>query len=261
MERKILGITQNRLGPVKTTFNGIFQPVADGIKLLRKFYYNLSTIIALLTGPRLVLLIYIAGWIVIPWVGKHQQQLSMGVVFIVLLRITAYAVIIRSWTTISSFTKLGIARSILQRVAYEVTLVRLLLFIYCINITPSLINDKTIIRIFFFSIWGILLIIDCNRAPFDLIEGERELIRGFNTEMSSLAFVFVFLGEYGMVLLLSLFIMLLNNIIIATLALISLVLFRRSSFPRLRYDSLIQFSWKVLTPLVLLVISTSCYLL
>jgi len=262
LERKTLGLTQNRLGPTKTRLSGVLQPVADGVKLLVKFYQNLRTSAVLLLGPRLVLIIFILCWVLIPWIGKYSQSVNSGLTFIILLRITSYSVIIRSWSTTSSFAKLGISRRILQRVAYEVTLVSIILFVFCINTTPSLTNNTLILRAFLFFLWRVLLIIDCNRAPFDLIEGERELIRGFNTEIRRLSFVFLFLGEYGIILVFSFFITLVCNVtLILTIIFIMVVLIRRSSFPRLRYDSLIRFSWKVLTPLVLLLILISCCLL
>ena len=156
----------------------------------------------------------------------------------------------------SKFGFLGAIRNACQRVSYEISIrfqiLRFILILFSITI-KSFFSSYINLNILLLSIWWIFCICECNRAPFDFAEGERELIRGFNVEYSSIGFIFIFLGEYGIIIRLSLittFFFFLNNIFIYFILFLSLILFR-TSYPRFRFDLLIQACWLIFLPLVI----------
>jgi len=255
LERKILGLTQTRLGPNKVTFVGVLQPLADGIKLLLKIIIQpFSKQWVLFLGiPMLFLRVFILIWLCIPlWTGTLILIKFTRLLLFSLFGIRAYAVILTGWSSTSRFSKLGSLRGILQRLSYEVTLVLVLIFtillIKNLSFYGTTISIEIVIAWLF--LWILVSLIERNRAPFDLIEGESELIRGFNIEIPRLVFVYLFLREYGMVIILCLIaeIIAVNSISTITLGLVSLFLFLRRCFPRIRYDSLIRVIWQRILP-------------
>ena len=258
LERKVLGLSQIRLGPNKVTIRGLLQPVADGLKLLTKqLIYPVSAQTIVLAAPWLILVAFIFLWrIVLYWRGSFSIFKYKGLLLFVLLGLLAYTVILTGWSRFRTFAKLGTIRGILQSLSYEVALMLLLIVVFS-GLISLFIKRATSLEslIVWVSFWFLLSLIDRNRAPFDLIEGERELISGFNIEMGRLMFVYLFLREYGMLIILSSVLGLLveGKILLCPLLIVGLILLVRSCYPRIRYDLLIRLIWVSLLPLVLLV--------
>ena len=256
LERKILGLTQIRLGPSKATVRGVLQPVADGVKLLKK--QNLrnksSQPLIFLLRPALLIRIFILiwGWF-LPWLGHLFNIKHSLLLFFSLLGVRAYIIIFTGWRSTSAFSKLGRIRGMLQSLSYEVALI--LLFV-CLLISANRFNLLALLRssevvFLWVALWVILVLIETNRAPFDLLEGERELIRGFNIEIGRLIFVYLFLREYGILIIIAL---ITNFIIEGCNTFIRIVITRifllfRSCFPRFKYDSLITLIWQIILPI------------
>jgi len=262
LERKILGLSQIRLGPNKVTFLGILQPLADGIKLLTKqnVHNKSSQFILFYTSPIMLIILFLLLWRwVIPWEGNIFLIKHRSLLFFRVLGIRAYAVIIVGWSSTRGFSKLGRMRGILQSLSYEVSLIIIFMFflflIKSFNIMGRF-NYRRERLWLWLILWLILSLIERNRAPFDLLEGERELIRGFNIEIGRLIFVYLFLREYGMVIVIAAItdVVLTNRIGLFSMFIVIILLLIRSCFPRVRYDTLIILIWQCILPLRVLLI-------
>lgn len=257
MERKLLGLSQTRLGPNKVSLYGILQPVADGVKLLLKqlFYIRPSQLILFFLGPLLLIIFFTVVWIwLIPWEGAVYSIKYSSLIFFSILGVRAYAVILTGWSSSRRFSKLGSLRGILQNLSFEVALI--LMFICILELTNSFsikrernLNFELLLR--WRIIWLILSLMERNRAPFDLLEGERELIRGFNIEIGRLTFVYLFLREYGIIIVLRLItrVGLFGQTTTLRLLFTCCLLFVRRCFPRIRYDVIIRLMWQSVLPL------------
>lgn len=264
LERKLLGLSQVRLGPNKVSFSGLLQPVADGVKLLLKesFFLRKSQTILFIYAPIATFRTFIFIWIIsLPFWGQRVLMKYRALLFFVFLGIGAYAVILVGWRRVRVFSKLGSLRGILQSLSFEValilTFIRVLSLLKCFMI-KGIMSDSAIIEFNFLwlRLWFILSLMETNRAPFDLLEGERELIRGFNIELGRVSFVYLFLREYGIIIVLMLilsfsfkrFVFVFPFLIIASL------LFIRRCFPRVRYDIIITFMWLMVLPISILLL-------
>ena len=257
LERKLLGLSQIRLGPNKVTLNGILQPVIDGVKLLFKQLHIVSPSqnVLFTIRPGLLLILFIVAWRwLLPWSGSIFFLKYSSLVFFSLLGIGAYIVILTGWRRASSFSKLGRLRGILQSLSFEVALILVFMialsFFNAFSFSGNTALEAELI-ILWLILWLILSLIETNRAPFDLLEGERELIRGFNIEMRSLTFVFLFLSEYGIIIVLRLIIrlVLIGGITILGILYVSAILFLRRCYPRVRYDIIMTIMWEMVLPL------------
>lgn len=207
LERKLLGLSQIRLGPNKVRLRGLLQPVADGIKLLFKdvFFVMRSQIILFFTGPIIRMRVFVILWVwVLPWIGDFIRLKYSSLLFFRLLGLRAYTVIITGWSRISAFSKLGRLRGILQSLSFEVALV--LVFLTMLSLLKGFLlkrENRLPVEVlgFWMVVWILLSLMETNRAPFDLLEGESELIRGFNVEISRILFVYLFLREYGRIII------------------------------------------------------------
>jgi len=239
------------------SFWGLLQPLADGLKLLAKqtLSPNYKQVSLYRVSPPLLLFVFFFLWVLIlPWEGVSPRVKYNSLAIFARLGLGAYAVILAGWRASSVFSKLGSLRGILQTLSYEVALI--LVFVLLMFFLKSLHFYRTVclnaeVCITWITLWLILVLIESNRAPFDLLEGERELISGFNLEMGRLLFVYLFLSEYGILV----FFRILARMLLAKKALIMagalsvFMLLIRSCFPRLRYDSLMSFIWQSLLPL------------
>jgi len=251
LERKLLGLTQNRLGPNKVTLFGLFQPMADGIKLLRKQFALLrfSQPRLFLISPSTLLVLFVLRWtFVIPWNGSPLLLKYTRVFLFSLLGIRAYGVMISGWSVTRLFSKLGSVRGLLQRLSFGAALI--IVFLFALRLFKRFFLRTNYSRTEVFLLWRLLWVtislIESNRAPFDLLEGERELISGFNVEIGSSIFVLLFLREYGMLIILVIItnIILIGNVNFFCVVVIRSALFIRSCFPRIRYDALIGLMWQ-----------------
>ena len=173
--------------------------------------------------------------------------------FLCLIGILVYIMLLVGIYRKSKYSLLGAIRSRRQRISFEVVFFFLL---YCfINFLQSFIINCffNFILLLFFPLLLIIVLVELNRAPFDFREGERELVRGYNLEISSYLFVLLFLREYGFLLFFSVFLSYLffYNFFIFTIFIIFIILLIRSAFPRYRYDKLMFFFWIVLLPLII----------
>lgn len=260
LERKLLGLRQVRLGPNKVSFLGLLQPVIDGVKLLLKEALLVIRRQALVFfySPFVLLFLFLLLWILIlSWTGSYFVVKYAALMYFRLLGLGAYAVIITGWSRVSSFSKLGSIRGILQRLSFEVALI-LLLIVVLTNIKGFLLKSEERLileaHIIWLALWVFLSLIETNRAPFDLLEGERELIRGFNVEIGRVFFVYLFLREYGIIIVISAIsrAVIEGEVRSILLTLLRVMLFMRRCFPRVRYDVIIMLIWQRILPLTVL---------
>lgn len=239
------------------TFNGVLQPVIDGVKLLFKQLHvvRASQSILFTISPALLLILFIVVWRwLIPWNGSMFFLKYSSLVFFSLLGVGAYMVILTGWRRARSFSKLGRLRGILQRLSFEVALILVFIVVLSFFNTFSFSYNITLevdMITLWLLLWLILSLIETNRAPFDLLEGERELIRGFNIEIRSLTFVFLFLREYGIIIVLRIIIRLVltRRPTLLGILYVVIILFLRRCYPRVRYDIIIRIIWEMILPL------------
>lgn len=254
-ERCLLGISQLRIAPNKVTWGGFVQPLFDGVKLLRK---SSSLMVggaprwSLISPVRIFLLLWLE-WGSLP-LNYGWRSIRFSFLYLVLiLGLGVYPLLLRGFSCRNKYTLLGSVRAGAQTVSFEI------LFFFFLGIFVILSNVLSISKgaLLALSYWrGIFflsLLVELARPPFDFIEGERELVRGYNVEYRRRGFVFFFLKEYGSLLFFSFFFsfVFFNFSIIFIFISFSILLFFRRVLPRFKYDSLISFFWLKLFPLLL----------
>lgn len=268
-ERKFLGYVQQRKGPNKPSLKGLATPAADAFKLIfKERYHPFSSSWGLyFLSPLVSMFLFLLVLRVLPFkeIGGWGK---MSLVFLVaVLRWNVYPLFFRGWGSNRIYRFLGGIRGIAQSISYEISLAFLAislvcplarlnlrrlrgeeyLFAMCIALVP-------VIVLFLYS-----AVAETNRAPFDFSERESELVSGFNIEYGGIKFALIFLAEYGIILFLSIlissFLGTLNSLrltgFITVLVPIILWVWIRGTFPRYRYDFLIQVSWKCVLPMSL----------
>jgi NADH-quinone oxidoreductase subunit H len=292
-ERKVMAAMQMRRGPNVVGPLGLLQPIADGVKLLGK-----ETIIpsgadmALFLGaPMLTFFLALSAWTVIPFdAGAVLANVNVGVLYLFAISsLGVYGIIVAGWSSNSKYSFLGGLRSAAQMVSYEVSIglviITVLLCVGSLNLSKIVEAQRHgwfAFSILFpmFVIFFISALAETNRHPFDLPEGESELVGGFNTEYSSMSFALFFLGEYANMILLSAttVILFLGGWLppFAALAFIPgfiwfalkiaaclfVFLWTRATLPRYRYDQLMRIGWKFFLPFSLIwVVLVSGYLI
>lgn len=260
VERKILGLIIIRVGPNKPSFLGILVPLSDAGKLLIKNWINLKKRFNLYSylGPRSVFTLILLLWGIIPPTFKERSAWR-ALWFIRISSLRVYGVFLRGWGSDSKFSLIGSLRAVAQTISYEITLGILLLCIIIRSLRFDIEKIKSYPTILLwgstlFTLWIIRCLIETNRAPFDLAEGESELVRGFNTEYGRLKFALLFLGEYGTIIFLSILsrIIFYNRILIILFPFICIFfIWARRAYPRIRYDEIIKLTWKIILPLSL----------
>lgn len=275
LEHKVLGYTQHRKGPNKVILIGVGQPGSDAIKLLSKeksiiIGFNML-IYASSAAIRLRFALFM--WITAPSLFPSRRLTFSLLIFILISRCRVYPTIIIGWRSNSKYSLLGAIRRIAQTISYEISMaliiITILIFTICWNYQKTLEETGLILILIMPYIYLILLVrvlAETNRAPFDFAEGERELVSGFNTEYAGGLFVLIFISEYINIIFVSLIIrVLIHNFIdlslpqwvitcSITLLIATLILIIRSSYPRLRYDQLINLTWLSFLPIRIAVI-------
>ncbi len=290
-ERKVIGYMQVRIGPNRVGFKGLLQPIADMVKLISKeiIIPTRSNKYLFVIAPLFALTPALAGWAVVPFEdGMVLANIDAGVLYLFAVSsLGVYGILIAGWASNSKYAMLGALRSAAQTVSYEISmgfaLVGVLLAAGSMNITEVVLSQHGgfwhwwFIPLFpLFMVFWIAGIAETNRAPFDMAEGESEIVAGFHVEYSAIGFAIFFLAEYASMILIAttmtlLFaggwlspfegIPVLNDLFffvpgfVWLMAKISFFLFVylwvRATFPRYRYDQLMRLGWKVLIPVTI----------
>lgn len=264
--------TQIRKGPNKVGILGLLQPFRDAIKLFNKNLISLEIINFLLSylTPLFSLLTIIIIISIIPFNYYSIFDIKQNIlIFFILSTIRVYFIILIGWSSNSKYCYIGSIRRVAQIISYEISF--FIIIIYLIIISQSYFftqireSQKMIHffwgNLFLFIIWIISCLAETNRRPFDFSEGESELVSGFNVEYIGGWFALIFLAEYTRILILRIIstifffknTILLSSILIIILISITLIWVRRT-FPRFRYDILINISWKIFLPISLFII-------
>lgn len=212
LERKILAIIIIRKGPAKVRFIGILQPFRDAGKLLCKEFVipTRANRVPFILAPAFILITRIIGWMLYPFKSAEVAYHFGVILFMVIARLRAYGVIIAGWSSNSKYSLLGAVRAMAQRISYEIPMG---FVFFCILLCSRVFMLQEIGQfqernLFFvtllrlaFVIWTLCMIAETNRAPFDFVEGESELVSGFNVEYRGGGFALIFIAEYASILL------------------------------------------------------------
>jgi NADH-quinone oxidoreductase subunit H len=291
-ERKAIGFTQVRLGPNRVGPGGLLQPIADALKLLTKEIIMPAAASKglFILGPIMTIMPALAAWAVIPF-GPDVALANINAGLLFLMAITSlevYGVIIAGWASNSKYAFLGALRASAQMVSYEIAmgfcLVVVLMVSASLNMTDIVMgqgkgtgadmglgflswNWLPLLPIFL--VYFIAGLAETNRHPFDVVEGESEIVAGHMVEYSGMAFAMFFLAEYANMILVSTLcvIMFLGGWLppvealawipgwiwlgLKTFVVVTLFLWVRATFPRFRYDQIMRLGWKIFIPVTL----------
>ena len=290
-ERKVIGYIQVRIGPNRVGPRGLLQPIADGLKLLMKeiIVPTNANRFLFIAAPILALAPALAAWAVIPFSdGMVLADIDAGLLYILALTsMGVYGIIIAGWASNSKYAFLGALRSAAQVVSYEIAmgfaLVGVLLAAGSLNLGAIVTAQQGGILHWFwlpllplFLVYFISGVAETNRAPFDVAEGESEIVAGFHVEYSGMTFALFFLAEYANMILVAALVSLmfcggwlspfqgipvLEGVfawvpglvwLLAKMAFfLFLFLWFRATFPRYRYDQIMRLGWKVFIPITI----------
>nr|DAC80246.1 TPA_asm: NADH dehydrogenase subunit 1 [Arctocephalus gazella] len=276
VERKVLGYMQLRKGPNIVGPYGLLQPIADAVKLFTKEPLRPLTSSAsmFITAPILALTLALTMWIPLP-MPYPLINMNLGILFMLAMSsLAVYSILWSGWASNSKYALIGALRAVAQTISYEVTLAIILLSVLLMNgsfTLSTLITTQEHLWLIFPTwplamMWFISTLAETNRAPFDLTEGESELVSGFNVEYAAGPFALFFLAEYANIIMMNILTTTLFlgafhspympelytiNFTLKTLMLTILFLWIRASYPRFRYDQLMHLLWKNFLPLTL----------
>lgn len=289
-ERKVIGYMQIRIGPNRVGPRGLLQPIADAVKLMFKEIVlpTKANKVLFLIAPLLTLGPALVAWAVFPFdAGLVLADIDAGLLYIIALTsLGVYGVIIAGWASNSKYGFLGAMRSAAQIVAYEIAmgfaLVGVLVAAGSLNLGDIVRAQEGSLLTWFwlpllplFGIYFISGVAETNRAPFDVAEGESEIVAGFHVEYSGMAFALFFLGEYANMILIAALsalmflggwlsplpaawvdgVFLLDDgmhwLVLKTFFFMFLFLWFRATFPRYRYDQIMRLGWKVFIPITI----------
>jgi NADH-quinone oxidoreductase subunit H len=276
-ERKVLALVQRRKGPNVVGPFGLLQPLADGLKLLMKetVVPSGASRFVFILAPILTFVLSLVAWAVIPFApGVVLANINVGVLYLFAISsLGVYGIIMAGWASNSRYAFLGALRSAAQMVSYEVSIgfviVTVLLCAGSLNISAIVEAQRHIWYVIPLLPMAVIFFVsglaETNRSPFDLVEGESELVAGYFVEYSAMTFALFYLGEYANMILVSA----MTSILflggwLAPLGLdfipgpiwfflkiafcLFVFLWVRATFPRFRYDQLMRLGWKVFLP-------------
>jgi NADH-quinone oxidoreductase subunit H len=287
-ERKVLAAAQLRKGPNVVGPFGLLQPFADGLKLLMKetVIPSGANRVVFIAAPILTFVLSLVAWAVIPFdPGVVLSNINVGILYLFAISsLGVYGIVMAGWASNSKYAFLGAMRSAAQMVSYEVSIgfviVTVLLCVGSLNLSDIVMAQSTPWFFGIFPLWFALPMLpmfviffisglaETNRSPFDLPEGESELVAGFFVEYSAMAFALFYLGEYANIILMSAMtsILFLGGwlppvlfppftwvpgpiwFILKIVFVAFCFLWVRATFPRFRYDQLMRLGWKVFLP-------------
>ncbi len=286
-ERKIIGYIQVRIGPNRVGPRGWGQPIADALKLMNKeiIIPNKSNLYLFLIAPVISIAPALAAWAVIPFQeGMVLADINAGLLYVLALTsLGVYGVIIAGWASNSKYALLGAMRVGAQIVAYEIAmgfaLVGVLMASGSLNLGDIVLAQSGSVLHWFwlpllpmFGVYFISGVAETNRAPFDVAEGESEIVAGFHVDYSGMLFAVFFLAEYANIILISALTALMffggwlspfeglpfigEPSIVWFLAKTSFFMFMflwlRATFPRYRYDQIMRLGWKIFIPITII---------
>lgn len=301
-ERKLIGWMHIRIGPNRVGPLGLLQPIADAVKLIFKEVITPSQADKVLyfVGPMLVMMPALAAWVVVPFApGVVLSDINAGLLFVMAITsVGVYGVIIAGWASNSKYAFLGAMRAAAQMVSYELAMGFVLVTVLMVSGTLNMsgiveaqlrgsmadaglpiLSWNWLPLLPLFVIYVISAVAETNRHPFDVVEGESEIVAGHMIEYSGMSFAIFFLAEYANMILLSALasIMFLGGwgapidlakfgiqlpavvgmvapwfwLILKTFLVVSCFIWFRATFPRFRYDQIMRLGWKVFIPLTL----------
>ncbi|MDD2608975.1 MAG: NADH-quinone oxidoreductase subunit NuoH [Giesbergeria sp.] len=291
-ERKLLGFMQVRLGPNRVGPKGLLQPIADALKLLTKeiIQPSASSKGLFILGPIMAIMPALAAWVVVPF-GPDVALTNVNVGILLLMAITSievYGVIIAGWASNSKYAFLGAMRASAQMVSYEIAMGFCFLVVIMVsgsmNLTAVVTSQASGMAASYglnflswnwlplfpiFIVYLISGVAEVNRHPFDVVEGEAEIVAGHMVEYSGMGFAIFFLAEYASMWLVSIVAVLmflggwLSPIAaldfipgwiwlgLKTFVVVSMFIWIRATFPRFRYDQIMRLGWKIFIPVTL----------
>lgn len=290
-ERKVIGYIQVRIGPNRVGPRGLLQPIADALKLLQKevIVPSAANRFLFILGPLLTLAPALVAWAVLPFnAGWVVANINAGVLFLfAMTSLGIYGILISGWASNSKYAFFGAMRSAAQMISYEIALgfvlVGVLLAAGSMNLSDIVIKQTGGIWHWYwlpllplFIVYWIAGVAETNRAPFDVAEGESEIVAGFHVEYSGMGFALFFLAEYANMMLVSgvAAVFFLGGwlspfqgipgletvfawipgiiwLFIKMAFFLYLYIWMRATFPRYRYDQIMHLGWKVLIPVTL----------
>jgi NADH-quinone oxidoreductase subunit H len=291
-ERKAIGFTQIRIGPNRIGPSGLLQPIADAVKLMTKEII-LPTVAnkgLFYVGPVMTITPALLAWVVVPF-GPEVALANVNAGLLLLMAITSievYGIIIAGWSSNSKYAFLGALRASAQMVSYEIAMgfafVVVLMVTGSMNMTDIVMSQARGIGasnglnflswnwlplLPIFVVYYVAGLAETNRAPFDVVEGESEIVAGHMIEYSGMSFGTFFLAEYANMWLVSIlattlflggwlppfdFLSIIPGWIwlgLKTFMLVTLFLWVRATFPRFRYDQIMRLGWKIFIPVTL----------
>jgi NADH-quinone oxidoreductase subunit H len=276
-ERKVSGRIQRRIGPKEVGPAGLLQPIADTIKLISKEILTPKDVEKPLyfLAPALIFVPVLVSFVVIPFDGFLQvKDINVGILVVLAFgSLSVLSLLLAGWGSNNKYSLIGSVRSVAQNIAYEIPLLLSLLAVVFMVGSLSLKDvveaQRGLWNVFYqpiaFLIFFTAGVAETNRTPFDLPEAESELVAGFHTEYSGMRFALFFLAEYTNMFIIcaitTTFFLggylgpILPGFVwffIKTYLLIFVILWFRWTFPRVRFDQLLNFSWKLLIPVSLL---------